>query len=216
MPQRLRWLSMKRAGRILLVRHGESTGNVERQFSRDSSIDLTERGVAQARATGEAIAKAYAPTRIIASSYYRAQRTAGLIAECLEGAFRIEVEEDLRERSIGDLAGEPYGAMAAHPDYDPERYWAWRPPQGAALEDVQERAGAVLQRVAAAYPDQDVVLVSHGGTMLALCAHVEGSFERPRVAGNCEVVVVEHDAGRNLSVVASATPSTAGAEETGG
>lgn len=207
---------MKGGGRILLVRHGESTGNVERQFSRDSSIDLTDRGVAQARETGRHIAREFSPTQIVASSYYRARRTAALIEEALAGEFEIQIEEDLRERSIGALAGQAYGAMAAHPDYEAERYWAWRPPEGESLEDVQVRAGAVLQRVAAAYPDEDVVLVSHGGTMLALCAYVEGSFERPRVAGNCEVVVVEHRGGQDLRVASVSAPSTAGAEETGG
>lgn len=207
---------MSELGRILLVRHGESTGNVEREFSRDPDIDLTERGVEQACATGRHLAREFSPTRIVASPYFRARRTAALIGDALSGAFDIHIEEDLRERSIGALAGQPYGAMAAHPDYEPERYWAWRPPQGESLEDVQVRAGAVLQRVASAYPGEDVVLVSHGGTMMALCAHVEGSFERPRVAGNCEVVVVEHSGGRDLRLVAAAGPSAAGTEETGG
>ena len=207
---------MKPTGRILLVRHGESTGNVERTFSRDSSIDLTDRGVSQARETGRQIAEAFAPTRIVASSYYRAQRTAALIAECLAGDFEIQIESDLRERSIGTLAGEPYSAMAAHPEYQADRYWAWRPPEGESLEDVQVRAGAVLARVAAAFPDEDVVLVSHGGTMLALCAYVEGSFERPRVAGNCEVVVVEHDGGGRFRIANGDSVSGASAEETGG
>lgn len=210
---------MKGTGRILLVRHGESTGNVSRQFSRDSSIDLTERGVAQARETGRHIFREFTPTRLVASPYYRARRTAALIAEALTGEFEIQIEDDLRERSIGALAGEPYGAMAAHPDYDAERYWAWRPPEGESLEDVQVRAGSVLEKVAAAYPEEDVVLVSHGGTMLALCAHVEGSFERPRVAGNCEVVVVEHSGGKELRLAQTASPlspSRVTTEETGG
>jgi broad specificity phosphatase PhoE len=206
-------------GRLILVRHGESTGNIEQRFSSDPHIDLTERGAEQARTTGRAIRERFAPRQIVASPYHRARRTAVLIAAELEGAMPITIAEDLRERSIGDLAGKPYRAMREHADYSVKRYWAWRPPNGESLEDVQARAGRILEQLAAAYPGNDTVVVSHGGTMLALCAHVEGGFERPRVAGNCEIVVVEHSPGGGFSLVDAATVGGAAgaeAEETGG
>jgi broad specificity phosphatase PhoE len=205
------------SGRLILVRHGESTGNIEQRFSRDPHIHLTERGVEQARETGRMIGVRFRPSRIVASPYYRARHTAELIAAELGSALPIHIEENLRERSIGDLAGEPYRAMREHADYTAERYWAWRPPNGESLEDVQARAGRILEDLAAAHPDGDVVVVSHGGTMLALCAHVDGGFERPRVAGNCEIIVVEHSAGSGLRLVGDVPAGQGtGTEETGG
>jgi broad specificity phosphatase PhoE len=179
-------------GRLLLVRHGESEGNRERRFSPNPEILLTERGVEQACATAELIRGHFRPSRIVSSPFRRARDTARIIAEAIGHRASIDVEHDLRERAIGELAGQPYGAMRGHPDYVVERFWEWRPAGGESLLDVQARAARVLRELMTAHPNEEVVVVSHGGVMLALCAHVEGSWTRFKVARNCELVVVEH------------------------
>jgi probable phosphoglycerate mutase len=211
------------AGRLILVRHGESEGNRAQRFSPNPDILLTEIGVEQARESGRLIGKHFRPTRVVASSYHRAQHTARLIAETVGYGGEILIEPDLRERGIGELAGQPYRAMREHPEYDVARFWDWRPGGGESLVDVQLRAGPVLARLAGAYPREDVVVVSHGGVMLALCAHVEGSWTRLRVARNCEILVVAHVPGEPWRLaeleehVACAAPPVAddGAAETG-
>ncbi len=182
-------------GRLILVRHGESEGNRERRFSRDPDIALTETGIEQARASGLVIARRFRPTAFVASSYRRALHTAQIIAETVGYGGEILVEPDLRERSIGELAGAPYSAMREHPEFDVSRFWQWRPAGGESLVDVQRRAAPVLTRLTARHPSEDVVVVSHGGVMLALCAHVEGGWTRPRVARNCEILVITHAPG---------------------
>lgn len=188
-------------GRLILVRHGESEGNHLRRFSVTPDIELTERGVEQAREAGRRIGAGFAPHAIVASSFRRARVTARLIAEAIGFAQPVQVEPDLRERSIGELAGQPYEAMYEHPTFDGERFWVWRPPGGESLDEVQRRAARVLDRLARAHPARDVVVVSHGGVMLALCAWVEGAWTRPRVARNCELVVVAHAPGGPLRLV---------------
>jgi broad specificity phosphatase PhoE len=179
-------------GRLLLVRHGESEGNRDRRFSHDTDIALTELGERQARIVGATIARDFRPRRIVSSPYRRARDTATFIAAALGHQEAIDVEPDLHERSIGVLAGEPYRATRQDPSYRPERFWEWRPEGGESLEDVRARAGRVLEQLAARYPDEDVVVVSHGGVMLAVCAHLEGAWTRTTVAGNCDLLVVEH------------------------
>lgn len=203
---------MSSSRRVLLVRHGESEGNFERCFSPNPHIELTDRGVEQARAAGRLIAGGFSPTRIVASPFRRAFRTAGIIAGETGFEADIHVEHDLRERDIGELAGRPYGWMREHPDYRADRFWEWRPAGGESLVDVQGRAAPVLQRILAEGPDGDIVVVSHGGVMLALCAHVEGSWLRPHVARNCEVLVVESTPG-GLSVSAYSGPCEAIADD---
>ena len=209
-------------GRLILVRHGESEGNKAQRFSPNPDIRLTELGVEQARESGRAIARHFAPTRLVASSYHRAQHTARITAETIGYGGEILVEPELRERGIGELAGQPYRSMRDHPDYEISRFWEWRPAGGESLHDVQMRAAPVLVRLVEAHPGEDVVVVSHGGVMLALCAHVEGGWTRPRVARNCEVLVVTHAPGApwqlaELSeLVAPATSdATDGGAETG-
>ena len=180
------------SGRLILVRHGESEGNRAQRFSPNPDIRLTDVGIEQARESGRLIARHFQPTRVVASSYHRAQHTARIIAETIGYGGEILVEPDLRERGIGELAGQPYRSMREHPEYEMSRFWEWRPAGGESLLDVQRRAAPVLVRLVEAHPGEDVVVVSHGGVMLALCAHVEGGWTRPRVARNCEVLIVTH------------------------
>jgi probable phosphoglycerate mutase len=189
-------------GRLVLIRHGESEGNRERTFTRTPDVPLTEDGRAQVRAAADAIAALYRPSRIVSSPFARARETAAILAERL--GVPVVVEPDLRERSYGELAGQPYAAARTCPDYDPETYWLWCPPGGGeTLVEVAARAGAVLDRIAAEAGGDDVVVVSHGAVMMALWRHVTGSWRTGKVARNAGIVVVEHRAGRWLGAVAA-------------
>lgn len=201
---------MSGGGRIYLVRHGQSEGNRERRFSPNPHIELTALGEEQARAAGRWLAARARPSRIVSSPFLRARSTAAWIAAELGFADEIELEPGLRERDIGELAGRPYAALLEHPSYDVERFWEWRPRGGESLDQVRLRAAPVLDRLAAS--PGDAVVVSHGGVMLALCAHVEGGWHRPRVARNCEIVLVER--GRaGLRIVESVRMAEAASSE---
>lgn len=186
------------AVRLLLVRHGESEGNLARQFSKDNQVRLTERGMDQARSAGRVIAARFAPTRIVASPYHRTQHTARLLADSLDHRGEIELDHGLREREIGALAGAPYRAMREDPGYDASCWWKWRPEGGESLEDVVGRAGPVVDGLLSDGPQ--TVVVSHGGVMLALRAHIDGHWEHASVSGNCEILVVVADAQGTLRV----------------
>ena len=180
-------------GRLVLIRHGESEGNRDRVFTRTPEVPLTETGRAQARRAAEWIGARYRPVEVVSSPFLRARQTAAVLVEWL--ALPVRVEEDLREESYGELAGQPYAALRDASDYDPARYWLWRPPGGETLVEVAARVGPALDRVAAAAPGDDVVVVSHGGVMMALWRHVTGEWRMGRVARNAGLVVVEHEAG---------------------
>jgi broad specificity phosphatase PhoE len=179
--------------RLVLIRHGESEGNRDRVFTRTPEVPLTEAGRAQVRRAAEWIGTRYRPVGIVSSPFLRARQTAAVLAEWL--ALPVRIEEDLREQSYGELAGQPYAALREASDYDPERYWLWRPPGGETLVEVAARAGPALDRVAAGAPGDDVIIVSHGGVMMALWRHVTGEWRMGRVARNAGLVVVEHEAG---------------------
>jgi len=185
-------------GRLLLIRHGESAGNRERTFTLTPDVPLTEAGREQVRSAAEWIAARYRPVRIVSSPFARARETAGIIAGRL--ALPVVIEQDLRERSYGELAGQPYAAVRGSPGYDPGTYWLWCPPGGGeTLVEVAARAGAALDRAAAAAGPDDVVVVSHGAVMMALWRHVTGGWRVGKVARNAGIVVVEHRDGRYVS-----------------
>lgn len=179
-------------GRLLLVRHGESVGNQFQRFAVTPDVPLTDRGRAQARAAGEWLRARHAPRVVSTSPFARARETAEIIATVL--GVPVAVEDDLRERCYGALAGMPYGTP--RPDYDPAEYWIWRPDGGETLVEVARRVGAVLDRLAGGRADDDVVCVSHGAAMTAALWHVTGRWPRAgTVVRNAGVVVVEHEAG---------------------
>src|SRR5204862_3506030 len=143
-------------GRLVLIRHGESEGNRDRVFTHTPEVPLTEAGRAQVRRAAEWIAARYRPLGIVSSPFLRARQTATVLAEWL--ALPVRVEEDLREQSYGELAGQPYAALRDASDYDPERYWLWRPPGGETLVEVAARAALALDRVGAGARGDHVVV----------------------------------------------------------
>jgi probable phosphoglycerate mutase len=180
-------------GRLLLIRHAESEGNRDQVFTATPHVGLTERGRAQARTTAEWLRGRHAPRLVVSSPYARAQQTAAIIADVL--GVPVTVEDDLRERDYGTLAGQAYATPRV--GYERDRYWLWRPTGGETLEDVLARIGAVLDRLAASSGDDDVVVVSHGAVMMAAHRHVTGAWPPAgRVVRNAGIVVVEHGLGR--------------------
>jgi broad specificity phosphatase PhoE len=189
-----------RAGRLLLVRHGESEGNRDRTFTQNAEVPLTPFGREPARATAERIASTYAPSRVVASPFTRARQTAEIIAAVL--GLPVAFEAALREQSFGIFAGQPYDALLSDAAYHEGPRWQWRPQGGESLLDVHARVVPAFERLARSGAHQDTVIVSHGGVMLALCAYVTGSWDGITVTPNAGVVVVEYHNGSYRAPVA--------------
>jgi broad specificity phosphatase PhoE len=176
---------------LILVRHGESSGNRDRIYATSPhDLPLTELGYRQAREAAQRIEQLFRPELVVTSAYLRAHETARVIA----GALRLplEVEPDLHEREFGAYRGRPYDSFLTAPDYDPQRPWAWKPQGGESFDEVQARVGPILDRLAAAHPARDVVVVSHGGVMTTLWAYVAGTWADAYVPPNCGMVLIEH------------------------
>ncbi|HEV7732357.1 MAG TPA: histidine phosphatase family protein [Candidatus Binatia bacterium] len=178
-------------GRLILIRHAESEGNRAQCFTPHPEIPLTDVGRAQALDAAAVLAARFAPTRIVSSPYLRARQTADILGGHL--GLAVEVHDDLRERSYGELAGSPYSTP--RPGYDKSRYWTWRPPGGETLDEVVQRAGAALDGLVATAPDDEIVVVSHGAVMMALERHVRGAWGPGTVVRNTGMLIAEHAAG---------------------
>lgn len=178
-------------GNLILVRHGESAGNRDRIFALDPhSLPLTDLGYAQARAAARIIAQDFDAEVVISSPFVRARETARTIAETLQ--LPVTVEPNLYERDVGAHKGLPYDSLEGAADYDALRPWAWTPREGESYLQVQARVAPILDRLAAAHPAKDVVIVSHGGVMMTLWAYVTGDWEAAPIAPNCGLIVVAH------------------------
>ena len=199
-------------GKLIMVRHGESEGNAIRRFTTSGDAKITELGRRQAHEAALRIKLKFQPTLVIASTFARARETGRIIA--VELGIPIQYEAEFREQSLGDLAGQPYESIANEPTFDPRRPWVWRAPGGESHEDVLRRVAPVLDRVAGQFPNEEIVIVSHGGVMRSVWAHVTGKWENAHVPPNCGIVLIEHESGRyrEPEVVYGESP----ARETGG
>jgi broad specificity phosphatase PhoE len=177
--------------RLILIRHGESSGNRERIFATSPhDLPLTELGYRQAHVAAARIAELFRPQLVVTSAFLRASETARIIAGAL--ALPLQIEPNLHEREIGVHRGRSYDSFFDEPDYDPQRPWAWKPQGGESYEEVQARVVPILDRLAAAHPQEDVVVVSHGGVMTTLWAYAAGTWNDAYSPPNCGIVLIEH------------------------
>jgi 2,3-bisphosphoglycerate-dependent phosphoglycerate mutase len=92
---------------LALIRHGQSEWNLENRFTGWVDVDLSEKGIAEARRSGELLAAAgFKPVRAYVSLLKRAIKTLHLVLENLD---RMWIPEEkswrLNERHYGGLAG---------------------------------------------------------------------------------------------------------------
>jgi len=192
-------------GKLIMVRHGESEANRSLIFAASGEVPLTEAGQRQAQELAERISSRFRPERIVSSKFKRALQTAEIIAAGLQ--LPLEVVDGLEERDLGYLKGRPWAerpeasAQAAH-FLKTEEQWLWRPEGGESYEDVRRRAVAVLLALGERYPQEDVVVVSHGAVMLAVWAHLAGGYQHARVPRNCGIMSIEYEEGglRSLQI----------------
>ena len=152
--------------RLLLARHGESTWNAERRFQGATDVPLSDRGRAQAEALGRAVRGRVAAVYV--SPFQRARETAE-VALAGTGVPLIPLDE-LRELSLGEWEGCTVDEVRSR-EGDPYRQWLLTPhdcppPGGEPLEAVSARVRAAMDRIAAAHPNgEDVLVVAHGGVI---------------------------------------------------
>jgi broad specificity phosphatase PhoE len=105
----------------------------------------------------------------------RTRRTADAILAAGYPHTEPEVEPDLIEQSLGEWQGLPHAELPARLTLPKHAFWPLagheHPPGGETLAEVIDRVGAALERLAARHEGEDVVAVSHGGTIRAAVAH---------------------------------------------
>jgi len=161
---------------LVLVRHGESEWNKKNLFTGWRDIDLTENGIAEARAAGRRLkAQGIRFDVAFTSALKRAQRSLDFILEEM-GQTSIPVIRDqaLNERDYGDLAG--LNKDDARTRWGADQVHLWRrsydvaPPGGESLKDTAARVlpyyvQEILPRV---IRGENVLVSAHGNSLRAL------------------------------------------------
>jgi 2,3-bisphosphoglycerate-dependent phosphoglycerate mutase len=94
-------------GKLLLVRHGQSTWNVENLFTGWVDVDLSPQGIVEAQSAGDEIKRAgFTPDLVLTSVLKRAIRTQWLILDTMDLLWLpVERHWRLNERHYGALQG---------------------------------------------------------------------------------------------------------------
>ncbi|HEY0147862.1 MAG TPA: 2,3-diphosphoglycerate-dependent phosphoglycerate mutase [Allosphingosinicella sp.] len=188
--------------KLVLIRHGQSTWNLENRFTGWWDVDVTEKGVGEARAAGRLMKeKGLDFDQCFTSLQSRAIKTLNLALEEM-GRLWLPVEKNwqLNERHYGGLTGlnkaetaarhgdeqvkiwrrsfdTPPPPLEAGSEYDlsgDRRYAGIAVPKAESLKDTIARVLPYWEaRIAPALRDGQRVLISaHGNSLRALVKHL--------------------------------------------
>lgn len=169
--------------KIILVRHGESEGNVIHEINDDPKriVNLTARGREQAQAAAERL-RDVPFTHAYASEFPRAQQTAAILLR--HHALELRIDARLNERRSG-MDGQHVDAFNNYVRAD---YLRIKPPQGESFLEQMERLRSFLDEVATRHPDGVVLAVSHENPIVAALCLTSDALEQTahRKLVNCE------------------------------
>lgn len=158
---------------VLLVRHGQSVGNVQQLFCGYDDTPLTDIGIAQAKALGARLAA----TRIDAAYASDLSRAADTARHALNGReMPVVLDQRLREMHYGEWEGLSGSAIRDRdPDHLREFFRGKVPaPGGETIVQVRERTVSSIREIAIRHQDATVLIASHGNAIMALIAELLG------------------------------------------
>ena len=161
---------------LVLVRHGESEWNKLNLFTGWRDVDLTDKGVEEAKRAGALLkAEGLRFDLGFTSVLKRAQRTLDLIlSETGQTDLPVTRDQALNERDYGDLVG--LNKDDARQRWGDEQVHIWRrsydvpPPGGESLKDTAARVlpyfeARILPEIKAG---KSIIVAAHGNSLRAL------------------------------------------------
>ncbi len=175
---------------LTLIRHGQTSANLDGVWHGSSDTPLTEHGHAQAQQVATFLESHSADASVIYTSpLTRARNTAGPIAARL--GLEPRVEADLREYDIGRWEGKSFRELqevhrlwdhiASNPDFAPHG--------GESPKQVVTRLAGCLRTLAVRHPGERVIAVAHGGALSMALGHLlrDDAMSWQGVMKNCAV-----------------------------
>jgi broad specificity phosphatase PhoE len=183
---------------LILVRHGESEGNVAREAAeaeqadeilidqRDPDVPLSRRGRSQAEALGHWLGELSgdrSPSVVWSSPYVRARQTAEVALGTAGMSLSPYLDERLRDRELGILDRlTSRGVVARYPDEAARRRYLgkmyYRPPGGESWADMALRVRSFLADLDRAHEAGCGLVVCHDAVILVLRYVLEEMTEK--------------------------------------
>ncbi len=161
---------------LVLVRHGQSEGNLKNIFTGWNDLGLTERGIAEARDVGQRLETLGVSFDVaFTSMLQRAWRSCSIVLKVMgQSDVREFRDPALNERNYGELTG--LNKDEARARWGEAQVHLWRrsyevpPPGGESLKDTSARVlpffiQAILPRV---MRGERTLVVAHGNSLRSL------------------------------------------------
>ena len=185
---------------LLIVRHGESLGNLHQQFLGHTDLGLTELGLRQADALAAALRNRHIDA-VYSSDLSRAMQTVTPTAR--DHGISVVPTVALREIFAGDWEGENYDRLA---EKWPEERERWRydigracPTNGESVAALYDRVAAALDEIATREAGHTVLIGTHATPVRATVARLLGvgvlGMADVAWAGNASITTVVYEDG---------------------
>lgn len=182
---------------LLLIRHGESAGNVARIVQGWRDEPLTERGRAQAEAVAARVAT-HEPrvAAVYSSTLARARDTAAPLAAALGLSFHERAE--LREYGYGEVEGLRWEQVEERFGLTLGQWGGGTVPGEEGPDAFEERVGRCIDELLDRHEHEVAAVVTHGGVITRVVARVLGlpTSAPPRIyLGNGSLTVIARERG---------------------
>ena len=190
--------------RLILVRHGETEGNVKRLIQGHLHGKLTKKGREQAKKLAHCLKNEKIDV-IYSSDMKRAKDTAKEIAKYHKAP--VIFTREIRERHYGKLEGRKGEEMKKLRIKSGKPRYLFRPDGGESFVDLTERADKFLKKIYKKHKGKNVLLVGHGNFIkmllgIALGSHVKYALRRK--LSNASISIIElNDNGHKVHVINS-------------
>jgi len=174
--------------RIGLIRHGLTDWNAAGRIQGQTDIPLNGEGREQAERLGRRLlTEEYQWDYIITSGLSRAQETGEIISKLLNVPM-LEPDARLKERAFGQIEGLTSEERVARWG----KSWETLDLGQEQIADIQIRALAFLEHLWSAYPDQNVLIVTHGAFLANLLTALFKDRYTERI-GNLSLTILEKE-----------------------
>lgn len=225
----------RRPTRIILIRHGQSEGNVDSKkycHTADPKIRLTERGAREAESCGQEVRRIIEQenkdgdwlVHFYVSPYTRTLSTAKQIGRAFDKEHIVGVREEprIREQDFGNFQNDDMNNVFM-PIRERFGRFFYRFPEGESAADVFDRVTSFLESLwrdidmnrltkpaNTKQPEVNLVIVSHGVTMRVFLMRwfkwTVDQFEKLNNPKNCEVRVMQLSKGGEYSLLVHHSP----------
>tara|TARA_Y100001936_G_scaffold67683_1_gene66643 strand:+ start:1983 stop:2645 length:663 start_codon:yes stop_codon:yes gene_type:complete len=192
-------------GRLILVRHGQSTYNEQNRFTGWKDVDLTQKGIDEAKSSSTLLSQESIDLAFT-SDLKRAQKTLDLILGELGLDIPITKNQALNERDYGSLVSQ--NKFEAAEKYGKDMVQTWRrsydvpPPDGESLKMTLERTVPYFKDsiIPILSEGKNIIISAHGNSIRSIVMYLLSISEEDILKteiGWCEPWVFDFDDNGN-------------------